>query len=435
MEELRFTGLHEDGTHLVVTDERGTEYAVPLDDRLQAALRRQRADPGRAAAPITPRQVQSMIRAGDSSEEISERTGWDRERVQRYEAPILAEREHVARLARTAHVRTHDRTGPPPTLESRVEQRLAARGVDLDRLRWDSTRPEGGQWGVVVTFVAGHRSRQASWRFDPPARSLDALDDEARWLSEDEQSLPRDVTADTVFGGAGEASDDLMSSMRERSRKRGRSRRPRPGRSGEGGPAAQDVELPQLGSAQIETVPTQDGGSTSPVSVPGDQDVPDGALPLEEFPYDPETMGLPPSAHGHAEPSDDGLREATLEDFFGDFVDEDLDDEDVDDEDLDDKDRNDEDRNDEDLNDEDLNDEDGADEDLEKRVASAAPPTTASEDAGYTGTQTGEAPASEADAHADEDEPAPGRRRRPSVPSWDDIMFGARDRGRGRAGG
>ncbi len=424
MEELRFTGLHEDGTHLVVTDERGAEFAVPLDDRLQAALRRQRADTGRAAAPITPRQVQSMIRAGDSSEEISERTGWDAERVQRYEGPILAEREHVARLARSAHVRTHDRTAPPPTLESRVEQRLAARGVDLDRVRWDSTRPEGGQWGVVVTFVAGHRSRQASWRFDPPARSLDALDDEARWLSEDEQSLPRDVTAETVFGGAGETSDDLMSSMRERSRKRGRSRRPRPGREGESGPAVQDVQMPQLGSGQIETVPTQDGDSTSPVSVPGGQAVPDEALPLEDFPYDPETMGLPPSAHGHAEPADDGPREATLEDFFGDFVHGNGDDEDVGDEDMDEENGQDEDV-----------DAEGADDDIEKQLASAAPPTTASEDAGYAGAQTAPAPAAEADTPSDDDESASARRRRPSVPSWDDIMFGARDRGRGRAGG
>ncbi|MGI8947742.1 MAG: septation protein SepH [Ornithinimicrobium sp.] len=388
MDQLRFIGVHADGTHLMMADDEGTEYAVALDERLQTALRRSRADAERPTTPVTPREVQSMIRAGLSSEEISEQTDWEQQRVQRYEGPILAEREHVALMACAAHVRTHDRTGPPPSLQGRVEQRLAARGVDMERVRWDATRPEGGQWSVVVTFVAGQRSRQASWRFDPSARSTDALDDEARWLSEDEQTLPRDVNAETVFGGQTDSPEDLMTSMRERSRKRGRSRRPRQGRARSGEHSDRDASAEGADAVRIGTGDTE-AGSHDPVSVPGGGAPPGEALPLEDFPYDPDTMGLPPSAHGHADRSEadpedahpeedpkedhETSREATLADFFGD-----------------------------------PDDEQGGESEPDGEGQGAPAPTQESEDAGYAGR----------------------KRARPSVPSWDDIMFGARDRGR-----
>lgn len=395
MDQLRFTGLHADGTHLVVADGEGSEYAVPLDERLLGALRRRRADAERPPVPITPREVQSLIRSGQSAEEIADHTGWEQERVQRYEGPILAEREHVARLACAAHVRTHDRTGPPPTLQGRVEQRLGARGVDLDLMQWDATRPEGGQWSVLATFVAGQRSRQASWRFDPAARSLDALDDEARWLSEDEQSLPRDVSAETVFGGQ-DTSDDLMTSMRERSRKRGRGRRARPSRAA----GSEDPTVQESVTARIDTGDS-DPGSHDPGSVPGTVAAPGAVLPLEDFPYDPETMGLPPSAHGHgaaegaSEPEDEGSREATLEDFFGDF------------------------------------DADHEDEPAPVEQDEAPPgeqdesPPGEQQDPPHD-VEQGEGSPEPQESTAD---PATARRRsRPSVPSWDDIMFGARGR-------
>src|SRR5690606_36775133 len=145
------------------------------------------------------------------------------ERVARYEGPILAEREHVAGMDRAAHVRGRGPNGTIPTLESRVRERLTARGVDDDNTGWDATRPEGGTWTVLVTFVAGQRQRAAAWQFDPADRTVEALDDEARWLSDDQQALPGSAAGMELFGGAWAAEDvDLMTAMRERSRSRGR---------------------------------------------------------------------------------------------------------------------------------------------------------------------------------------------------------------------
>src|SRR5690606_25020899 len=131
------------------------------------------------------------------------------------EGPIIAEREHVADRARRAHVRGRTADGGVPTLEARVRERLQARGVDADQARWDATRPDGGQWTVLVSFTAGHRERNASWRFEPAGSTVEALDDEARWLSEDEQVLPGG--ADAVLGGPRTSGMDLVTTMRERS--------------------------------------------------------------------------------------------------------------------------------------------------------------------------------------------------------------------------
>lgn len=277
MEQLRFTAVHEDGQHLVLSTADGTELLLPVDARLRAALRTRTAPADAPATPLSPRNVQAMIRAGQSPEEVAEITGWPAERVARFEGPILAEREHVSGMARGAHVRGRAPEGGVATLGSRVLERLAERGVDTDNVGWDATRPEGGTWTVVVSFVAGQRQRAAAWHFDPMDRTVEALDDEARWLSEDEQALPGGAVGGPPRSGgstkpllssrtsAGEV--ELMTSMRERSRSRGRRKKASTSTSDPAG-------LPQLEHA------------------------PEDVLPLEDLAYDPDTMGLPPAAHG-----------------------------------------------------------------------------------------------------------------------------------------
>lgn len=271
MQQLRFTAVHEDGQHLVLSTSDGTEMLVAVDERLRAALRPRPAPVDAPATDLRPRHVQAMIRAGQSPAEVAEITGWPADRVARFEGPILAEREHIAGMARAAHVRGRGADGMIPTLEARVRERLTARGVDADNTGWDATRPEGGTWTVLVTFVAGQRQRAAAWHFDPADKTVEALDDEARWLSEDEQALPGSAAGKELFGGAGAAEEvDLMTTMRERSRSRGRRKK---------SPTA----------------------STDPAGLPSLAEAPEQVLPLEDLAYDPDSMGLPPAARGESE--------------------------------------------------------------------------------------------------------------------------------------
>lgn len=187
MQDLRFIGVHEDGRFALLADEDGTRYRLPLDNRFRAAVTRVAAKATREAAlpTLTAREVQSLIRAGVSAEDVAQRAGWALSKVGVFEAPVLAERGHVVGLAMNA--RLHPRGGgEPELLSTRVERRLIGRGVAADQTEWDATRPVDGDWHVHVLFTAGGRNREATWRFDHAAGVLEAQDDEARWLSEDE---------------------------------------------------------------------------------------------------------------------------------------------------------------------------------------------------------------------------------------------------------
>jgi hypothetical protein len=187
MHDLRLVGVHEDGEHLLLSDAEGARFLLAVDEALRAAVRRDRPHLGQLQIEIEgglrPRDVQSRIRAGATAEEVAALAGWTVEKVRRYEGPVLAEREHVADVAREVHLR---RRNGSVTLGAEVSRRLTARGVDPDEVRWDAWRVEGDPWTVVVSFPAGGRERSARWHLDLSSRSVTPGDDEARWLSEDQ---------------------------------------------------------------------------------------------------------------------------------------------------------------------------------------------------------------------------------------------------------
>ncbi|WP_180357665.1 septation protein SepH [Streptomyces sp. NP160] len=160
----------------------GRRFRLPASSRLRAAVRS--AGPVSApvpalSEPLRPRDIQARIRAGETAADVAADAGVPLEQVQRYEGPVLAERAHIAALARLAVVRG----GPGRlTLEEAVRTRLLARGADPGTAGWDAWRRDGG-WAVQVAFRAAGRDRSAQWSFVPSNRVLEPLDDEARWLT------------------------------------------------------------------------------------------------------------------------------------------------------------------------------------------------------------------------------------------------------------
>jgi hypothetical protein len=192
---LRLVGLHDDGEHLVLAGAGGEKFMLPITDALRAAVRRDRPQMEQirstSAGFLPPREIQARVRAGQTAEEIAAESGITVEQVHRYDGPVLAEREFVASQAAATRVGKDDGS---PTLGDLVTDRLAARGVDTDSLEWDSARPDGHGWIVSVTFEVGGTERVARWTFDHATHTLHALEDEARWLSETEiadEPIPR----------------------------------------------------------------------------------------------------------------------------------------------------------------------------------------------------------------------------------------------------
>ncbi|HET8601439.1 MAG TPA: septation protein SepH, partial [Segeticoccus sp.] len=310
MQDLRLIGVHEDGQHLLLGADDGTRFRLPLSDDLRAAVRRGRPRQGHLPVEVEgglrPRDVQALIRAGASAEDVADQAGWSVDKVRRYEGPILAEREHVAQLARAVRVRGRAQGGVAPTLDSRTTERLSDRGVNPTHAYWDAHRVEHGPWTVVVTFPAGGRERQASWHFDLPDRTITPLDDEARWLSGDDDAAstgplpaPRvpptgrstrvyDVEAegglratersgDSGAGAAGRSGEDAASPGQ-------------PGKAG-GGPSGREEPVDLMTAMRERSAASRASrrrrrNRRSPADVPqADPQPPEDALPLEDIPY------------------------------------------------------------------------------------------------------------------------------------------------------
>lgn len=184
MSELTLVGLDEDGEHVVLEGADRQRFRVRIDDALRAAVRRDRPQLEQAraeAAGLTPREIQARVRAGETAEEIAEASGMPVEIVRRYDGPVVAERQYVAEQARATRI-GHDPSSP--VLGDLVTDRLATR--EVRDAEWDAYRAGAGPWTVEVRFTVGGGERSARWSYDPAARKVRALDDEARWLSETE---------------------------------------------------------------------------------------------------------------------------------------------------------------------------------------------------------------------------------------------------------
>ena len=195
MSELRLIGLHDDGEHVVVEGVDGQRFRLPIDEALRAAVRRDRPQLEQVRAELTgvlaPREIQSRIRAGASAQDVAEDSGMPVEHIRRYDGPVLAEREYVAAQARSTRI---GRETGSPVLGDLVTDRLATRGVDAASIRWDAFRTGSAPWTVEVFFETGGAERSARWSYDTTTRSVHAVDDEARWLSETEiadEPIPR----------------------------------------------------------------------------------------------------------------------------------------------------------------------------------------------------------------------------------------------------
>ncbi|MET4146134.1 septation protein SepH [Arthrobacter sp. UYCo732] len=201
MQDLRLVGVHDDGEHLLLSGAGGEMFQLPIDEALRAASRSS-AKAASAAAPIamSPRDIQARIRSGATAADVAELSGLPLAKVERYEGPVLAEREYVAQQARKIEVASpspgHDAYRSvfgenPATLHDMVNHRLSAHGIEPSSVEWDSWRRQDGNWTVAARFNAKTAGTAgigeeppALWTFSPARRSLQNANRWAQQLSE-----------------------------------------------------------------------------------------------------------------------------------------------------------------------------------------------------------------------------------------------------------
>ncbi|MFD7609847.1 septation protein SepH [Streptomyces sp. NPDC059828] len=185
MPELRVVAVSNDGTRLVLKAADSTEYTLPIDERLRAAVRNDRARLGQieieVESHLRPRDIQARIRAGASAEEVAQLAGIPVDRVRRFEGPVLAERAFMAERARKTPVRRPGENAGPQLGEA-VQERLLLRGAEKDSVQWDSWRRDDGTWEVLLVYRVAGEPHSACWMYDPPRRLVQAVDEEGRAL-------------------------------------------------------------------------------------------------------------------------------------------------------------------------------------------------------------------------------------------------------------
>ncbi|MGW0927878.1 septation protein SepH [Streptomyces sp. NPDC002644] len=283
MPELRVVAVSNDGTRLVLKAADSTEYTLPIDERLRAAVRGDRPRLGQieieVESHLRPRDIQARIRAGATAEEVAQLAGIPVDRVRRFEGPVLAERAFMAERARKTPVRRPgENTGPP--LGEAVQERLLLRGADKDTVQWDSWRRDDGTWEVLLVYRVAGEPHTASWTYDPPRRLVTAVDDEARSLIGESDDL-----------GPAEPAHPFVPRIarlpRDRDRDRDRDRGDRPERAVVPAQAQPSDPVEESGdslTSLLEAVPSFRGDLVVPER-PGDgADGPDTEPDVEEPP-------------------------------------------------------------------------------------------------------------------------------------------------------
>lgn len=182
MRQLHVLGVTDDGTTLLLgtsDDATRASHRLPLDDRLRAAVRGQLPPPGadRAESALSPKEMQSRLRAGDTPEQVAKAAGVPVARVLPYAAPVIAERQRVVDEARAAVL--HRNRGPDGQrpLGDTVDAHLAeVSGLRGDSVEWTARRRADGAWVVLLSYAARGGRRSAQWLWRPAEHELTALD-------------------------------------------------------------------------------------------------------------------------------------------------------------------------------------------------------------------------------------------------------------------
>ena len=193
MTELRLNGKTEDGLYLSLNDNDGNEFTVRVSDTLRATVNQQRlmAVPATDEPSVSIKEIQRLLRAGQTAEQIARENNTSIEKVERFAGPILSERVYIIDQAQQIVIRKEGGRDAV-TLLGTVISRLAPRNIDSSELSWDTWRLEDGTWTLELHYPNSSGIGIAQWNFDSVLRTVESMDENARWMMGDDPA-PRQL--------------------------------------------------------------------------------------------------------------------------------------------------------------------------------------------------------------------------------------------------
>lgn len=180
MQELKFVRL-EDGA-LVVADDMGALSRVIVDDAMLSGIRQVGREGHHSKA--TPKEIQALIRSGKSAEDVAALTGAELADVERFETPVLAEREFIleSALRVPAAGSPSDSDHHATSFGAAIQAHLD--GLSAENVTWFAWRDEAEGWLISCTFSSHDVNHLAVWSFDHRKHVLTPTNGDAKTLSQ-----------------------------------------------------------------------------------------------------------------------------------------------------------------------------------------------------------------------------------------------------------
>lgn len=134
----------------------------------------------RVESKLTPKQIQSLLRRGNTEEEVARLAGTDVDWIQRFSFAILAERAGVIDAVTSARL-TKPRLGvSDKTIGEAVQYSIESKRIQMSAdeidAAWKAVRTNG-LWHVKFEYFSRGQERVAEYSFDPTSRTVEPLNE------------------------------------------------------------------------------------------------------------------------------------------------------------------------------------------------------------------------------------------------------------------
>ncbi|MGR2751583.1 septation protein SepH [Agromyces arachidis] len=136
-----------------------------------------------AGPKLSPREVQAHIRSGLSAEEVAELTGASVDYIRRFEGPVIAEREHMVTSALAVPMHAPGESDSDEPASFGSVVRERLAALGAHGERWASWKDVERGWMVKLEFTADGIDHDARWSFEPRKQALHPQNADASTLS------------------------------------------------------------------------------------------------------------------------------------------------------------------------------------------------------------------------------------------------------------
>jgi hypothetical protein len=185
MDDLRISST--DGEHLILESQDGNRFRLLIDDSLRSSVRNT-ALARTSEIKLSPREIQTAIRSGETVEQLLKRSGDPQDYIEKFAQPVLDELTHVLSSALAVRISVAgDRYSDVSQTEfgEIIGSRLHASGVT--EFSWSTFKDENQSWRILVNYRLNANDQVGIWSFDVKRFLLSPENDNAIALSTQNQ--------------------------------------------------------------------------------------------------------------------------------------------------------------------------------------------------------------------------------------------------------